>query len=110
MFELDFYKDDPTAFVADNAMTSALQRKGTQPFTSNVVFENIGNTGSHPSGHHTLNIKGKNAAGSESTSIARVINFADDKTATLASTTSLTLSTGENTGTGSVIWLSLIHI
>ena len=104
MFELDFYKDDPTAFVADNAMTSALQRKGTQPFTSNVVFENIGNTGSHPSGHHTLNIKGKNAAGSESTSIARVINFADDKTATLASTTSLTLSTGENTGTGSVIW------
>ena len=104
IFELDFYKDDPNAFIADNAMTAALQRKGTQPFTSNVVFENTGGTGTHVAGHHSLNIKGKNAAGSESTSIARVINFADDKTATLASTTSISLSAGENTGTGSVIW------
>ena len=106
IFELDFYKDDPTAFIADNAMTAALQRKGTQPFTSNAVFEPAtGGTDAHPTGHHSIVVKGKNkTTHAETTGTSKVIEFADGTTATLASTSSISVSAGENTGTGSVIW------
>ena len=108
LFELDFYKDDPGAFIADSAMASALQRKGTQPFSSNIGFNPAANVSGgevHVTGHHLIDIVGKNQNGSESSGTSRVIEFTDGKTATMdASITSLNISAGENTGTGSVLW------
>ena len=97
---IDTYRADPGVFIEDGAMTAALQRKGTQPFSSNITFTpTAGGTTNHPTGHHSVTI-GHNSAITN----AQTISFADGKTATCA-TTSLNLSTGESTSADQIWYI-----
>ena len=39
IFNIDAYKDDPSAFIGNNAITAALSKKGAQAWTTNIAFE-----------------------------------------------------------------------